>query len=305
MPAPRIPDDYTQQPPEGFNPEWAKFVLQYNATNTRQPLVTNLGTVVAVASSLVALIVSAVNAYNMSEDRKDQNRKAALENQVSLAKLYFDRLPSSNVCDGRTDKLLFAKTAVTIAGLSFDQMVAEFKPNADLPAIQIDDDNRELRGLARVLFIDIYTRMRDCGDAELKVSSATPPAAPVQIATRSEGSTYRLREQAQAPIQATLTPAKLTAYIQYKKGDAAALERARALQALLRNKGIVAPGIEGVLNVPDKDQLRIYKGSDEGSAKMLKSTADLRLGDAQIVDLSKAYPNLPSGIVEIWLGSQG
>lgn len=41
----------------------------------------------------------------------------------------------------------------------------------------------------------------------------------------------------------------------------------------------------------------------ESSAVTLKGTADLHLRDAQIVDLSKAYPNLPSGIIEIWLGS--
>lgn len=305
MPAPRIPDDYTQQPPPGFNPEWAKFVLQYQAANARQPLLGNLGTFVAVASSLIALVVSFVNAINLSEDRKDQSRKAALESQVSLAKLYFDKLPSTEVCSSRTDRLLFAKTAVTIAGLSFDQMVAEFQPNQGLPPTKTDDNQRELQGLARVLFTDIYTHMRDCGDAELKVSSAASPAASVQIAAPAEGSTYKLREQAQAPIQATLTPAKLTTYIQYRKGDSDALERAKALQTMLRNKGISAPGIEAVSNAPKQDQLRIYKRGDEAAAATLKSTADLRLNDAQIVDLSKAYPNLPSGIIEIWLGSPG
>src|SRR5215813_1997423 len=121
MPPPRIPDDYTQQPPPGFNPEWAKFVLQYHAANARPPLVANLGTFVAVASSLIALVVSLVNAVHLKEDRQDQNRKATMESQMSLAKLYFDKLPGKENCDSRTDKLLFAKTAVTIAGLPTQQ----------------------------------------------------------------------------------------------------------------------------------------------------------------------------------------
>jgi hypothetical protein len=304
MPPSPIPDEYKERPPAGFDPEWAKFVLQYNAANARRPLLTNLGTFVAVASSLIALVVSFVNAVNLSEDRKEQTRKAALESQVSLAKLYFDKLPSSNVCDGRTDKLLFAKAAVTIAGLSFSQMVAEFQPNHDsAPALASDVDHRELQGLARVLFTDIYTRMRDCGDAELKVATHASSGGPVQVAAPVEGSTYRLREQAQAPIQATLTPSKLTAYIQYQKGDPAALERAKALQTMLKNKGISAPGVEGIATAPKEDQLRIYKRDDEKAATMLKTTGEFGLKDAQIVDLSKAYPSLPSGIIEIWLGS--
>ena len=302
MPSPRIPEDYTQPPPASFNPEWAKFVLQFHAANARQPLISNVGTFVAVASSLIALVVSAVNAYNLREDRQDRTRKAALESQVSLAKLYFDKLPSSKVCDGSTDKLLFAKTAVTIAGLSFDQMVAEFRPGQDLPIDKPDDDHRELQGLARVLFVDIYTRMRDCGDGDLKVPPSASSAAAVQVAAPLENSTYRLREQAQAPIQATLAPSKITAYIQYKKGDAAALARAKALQSLLQARSIVAPGIEGVLTVPDMDQIRIYKRTDENAAMQLKGAPDLHLADAQIVDLSKAYPSLPSGVIEIWLG---
>jgi hypothetical protein len=307
MPTSPIPDDYTQRPPPGFDPEWAKFVLQFHAaTKTRQPLLANVGTFVAVASSLIALVVSFVNAVNLSQDRKDQSRKAALESQVSLAKLYFDKLPSTNVCDSRTDKLLFAKTAVTIAGLSFSQMVAEFRPNQDMtPSLNVDDEHRELQGLARVLFADIYTHMRDCGDGELKVAATATPAAPVQVAAPIEGSTYGLREQAQAPIQATLTSSKLTAYIQYKKGDQAALERAKALQAILKAKGINAPGTEGVSSVPKSDQLRIYKRDDEKAATMLKTTGEFHLADAQIIDLSRAYPNLPAGIIEIWLGSPG
>jgi hypothetical protein len=79
MPPSPIPDEYKERPPAGFDPEWAKFVLQYNAANARRPLLTNLGTFVAVASSLIALVVSFVNAVNLSEDRKEQTRKAALE----------------------------------------------------------------------------------------------------------------------------------------------------------------------------------------------------------------------------------
>ena len=253
------------------------------------------------ASSVLALVVSGLNAYNLSEDRKDQTRKAALDSQVSLAKLYFDRLPSGNTCESSNDKLLFAKTAVTIAGLSFEKMFADYQINADLPLVPIDEENHELRGLARVLFADIVPKMRGCGDANVKVSSA--PAAPVQVAARTEGSTYQFREQ--VPTQASLTSTKLTVYIQYKKGNAAAFDRAKNLQNLLKSKGFNAPGTEGVLTVPDHDQLRIYKADNQSQDTAAQLKKEGGLADAQIVDLSKAYPNLPSGIIEVWLGSGG
>ena len=296
-----IPPDYTKPPPAEFNAEWAKFVLDYKAANKRRPVIENVGTFVAVTSSLIALAVTVYNTVHLTQDRKDQSKKTAMESQVSLAKLYFDKLPNSEFCDGRKDKLLFAKTAVTIAGLSFNQMVAAAQSDPELASFKVDADNHDLQGLALVLFTDIYPQIRGCDDVKLKINaaSAVQPST-IQVAAPTAGTTYALREQASA--ETPKNPSKLTAYIQYKKGDNAALERARTLQSLLASKGIIAPGIEGVPSVPTSDQLRIYKRTDETRAKDLKNDNGFHLGEAQIIDLSTAYPNLPAGIIEIWLG---
>ncbi|MCW5735159.1 MAG: hypothetical protein KIS73_13585 [Enhydrobacter sp.] len=285
-------------PPAEFNPEWARFCVDYAATRKRRPLFESVSTLVAVFSSVLALVVSAVNAYYLKEDRAEQSRKEALAGQVSLAKLYFDRLPGTESCASRTDKQLFVKTAVTIAGFSYDDLTKAYFADARMTTIKIEDDKRALQSLAIVLFLDIYNQIRSCDDAALPASATR--GGIVRVETPSVGTTYDLRQQISLPPP-TPTSVKPTVYIQFQKGDAVAARRAAELQANLQSAGYKAPGTEGVNNVPKGDQIRIYKTTDESAAKELKTQPFL--ADAQIVDLSKAYPKLPPGIVEIWLGS--
>ena len=290
------------KPPADFNPEWARFCAEYAAARKGKPLFANLGALVAILSSLLALLVSAINAYYLKEDRIEQARKEALAGQIALAKLYFDRLPGTDACATRTDKQLFAKTAVTIAGFSYDDLTKAYFVDPKMTTVKIEDDKRTLQGLALVLFVDITTQIRSCEDANIQLPVLQ--AGVVRVETPTAGTTYDLRQQVALPQAAAAPSPKPTIYIQFKKGDPDANRRATDLQAALQKAGYKAPGFEGVANVPTVDQIRVYKSNDEGQAKELAAVPAFALHDVQIVDLSKAYPKLPGGILEIWLGAR-
>jgi hypothetical protein len=260
-----------------------------------------LGSLVAVLSSLLALVISGINAWHIREDRAEATRKEALAGQISVAKLYFDKLPGGDACNSRTDRQLFVKTAVTMAGFSYDDLANMYLADATLKSVKYDEDMKALQSLAVVLFLDVNAQLRTC-DVGITVPSSS--AKVVRVETAKEGTTYALREQIKTPTaqSQTTTAAKPTVYIQFKRGDAAAQQRATDLQAKLQSAGYKTPKMEGVANTPTTDQLRIYKSAEEATAKDLLAAIPT-LGNAQIVDLQKAYPKLPGGIMEVWLGS--
>ena len=295
---PVTPPDPLGQPPANFNPAWAEFCVRYAEARKWNPLA-GLGSLVAVLSSLAALVISGVNALHISQDRAEQARKEALAGQISVAKLYFDKLPGGDVCINRTDRQLFVKTAVTMAGFSYDDLANQYLADTTLKSVKYDEDMRALQSLAVVLFLDVNAQLRNC-DGEIATPDKTLRV--VRLETPKEGTTYALREQVTAPQAQAQAPAKPTIFIQYKRGDPAAAQRATELRAQLQSKGYKAPGMEAVANAPATDQLRIYKIAEEPTAKDLIA-AIATLQGAQIVDLSKAYPKLPGGIMEVWLGS--
>ena len=290
------PPDPLGQPPANFNSEWAEFCVKYAEARKRSPF-EGVGSLVAVLSSLLALVISSVNAWHISEDRAEQTRKEALAGQISVAKLYFDKLPGGDACASRTDRQLFVKAAVTMAGFNYDELSNQYLADATLKAVKYDENMRALQSLAVVLLIDVNNQLRNC-DSGLTVADSKTKV--VRVETPKEGTTYALREQITAPQ--TSTAAKPTVYIQYKRGDGAAAQRATDLQKQLQAAGYKAPGTEAVVNAPTTNQLRIYKSAEEATAKELLA-AIATLHDAQIVDLQKAYPKLPGGIMEVWLAS--
>jgi len=290
------PPDPLSQPPANFNREWAEFCVKYAEAHKRNPL-EGLGSLVAVLSSLLALVISGINAWHISEDRAEATRKEALAGQISVAKLYFDKQSGTDACSNRTDRQLFVKTAVTMAGFSYDKLASMYLVDATLKQVKYDEGMKALQSLAVVLFLDVNAQLRTCD------VGITGPDSSAKV-VRVEGTTYALREQIKAPsppAQATTT-AKPTVYIQFKQGDTAAQQRATELQAKLQSAGYKAPGMEPVANTPATDQLRIYKTAEGPVAKELLAAIPA-LGKAQVVDLQKAYPKLPGGIMEVWLGS--
>lgn len=94
-----------------------------------------------------------------------------------------------------------------------------------------------------------------------------------------------------------------TVYVQYKKGNEAAKQKADSLRDKLSTLGYRVPGIEGVEGVPDKTTLRFYTTSqkrDVGTSLMSTVKAEIGAGDFGDEVLQKA--NLPVDTFEIWVG---
>jgi hypothetical protein len=91
----------------------------------------------------------------------------------------------------------------------------------------------------------------------------------------------------------------MTVFIQFPEGAQA---QAAALRERINRElapAYTAPGVEKVRQAPGRDQIRIYRADDEERARELAQAVGLK--DAQIVNLSRSYPNLPPGRMEIWL----
>jgi len=91
----------------------------------------------------------------------------------------------------------------------------------------------------------------------------------------------------------------MTVYIQYPDGAEA---RAKELRERLTRDlaaGYTAPGTEKIRQAPARDQIRIYRDADQARASALATA--LGMADAQIVNLSRSYRNLPANTLEVWL----
>ncbi len=103
---------------------------------------------------------------------------------------------------------------------------------------------------------------------------------------------------------ANALPARV--YLQVQKD--ASRELATILQARLKDASLLAPGVEGVNQVPDKTEIRYFKGGSNTDADLAAITnvlTALGIKDAKLVDLSARYPNSPARPrhYEIWLGN--
>jgi hypothetical protein len=139
------------------------------------------------------------------------------------------------------------------------------------------------------------------GNDRLDVSPSKENGA--EIALPQAGTRYDTLARLGAAVAppAAKAGAPYTIYIQYKKGDNAALVRAEKLRdTIARSQNLIAPGIEGVAAVPNVDQIRVYRSADSTIANRLMSET-FGLSDATIVNLAVAYPNLPPNVMEVWL----
>lgn len=72
----------------------------------------------------------------------------------------------------------------------------------------------------------------------------------------------------------------------------------------LRDKGYVVPDTQLVTQQTSGD-VRYYRPSEQSDAKLLKQNVEGLIGSKQmslkLLDISKTYPNLPSGIMEVWI----
>lgn len=316
-------DQFTKPPPPGFDPEYAKFLLDLEERRRpppRRPWFEGCAVVIALLASLSGAAVSAFNAWTYWDDRNARAQKEAFDGQVTLTRIYFEKMAGvKDFCDVKDDALLYARAAMAIAGED-TRAVAGAEDSTALPAGRDGDDARAgekpkepaadkaanagagVAALAKLIYSDIAKRKRDCDAKAVGVPTAPPgTVVDAQKTPQSAQASYAVKEEAPAPAPAKGT---YTVYIQYRKGSDAAAARAMALAKQLNAAEIEgvrfkSPGIEGVGAVPDRDQLRIYRAKAGDDAKKLQRA--LGLTDAQIVNLEPVYPNLPAGTIEVWL----
>jgi hypothetical protein len=264
-------------------------------------LVDRITILVALMTSVAGAVVSILNAMFFLADRRDQARKEAFDDQVVIAKTYFDtftRLPVGEFCGRQRDALLFGRTSLKLANLDESAVTAELNAPAS-GGRRADENHTGVGAVAILIFSDVLQRSKSqCDQSAVSVPAAAPGALVVATANGSSvASSYDLKQQAAAAPQPA--PAQFTVWIQYAAGSGdQAL--ARDMQSRLQAGGVYSvPGIQGVAAVPDHDQIRLFHRSDEAVGR--KVAAAIGLGDAQIVSLDKAYPNLPNGVLEVWL----
>lgn len=237
---------------------------------------------VAVAASVVALVVSGFNAANYYADREARAKQENFNNQLSITKIYFERL-SDSFCNKKNEALLLVQiTNYTARELGGDMRSASPHP---------------IMGLAQLMREDF--EKRSCpGDARL-AESAADAVGVTTVEQRKSDSTYAGKETVAQTVASAPTRAADTylVYVQYR----ADIARARAVRAGIDgDPRFAAPAIERVDEVPNRNEIRIYKDTpaDREAAKALQTAF---LPDAHIVSLAKAYPNLRAGIMEVWL----
>lgn len=231
-------------------------------------------------SGIVALIVSALNAWNYSEDRNNRAQQESFQNQLGIARVYFERI-ATNFCSNRQEATLLVKIVEHSAG------------RTRIGSGESGDD--PLVNLARVMETDF--RGRSCaGDAQ--VGNAAPEIQGVAtVAAAQPNSTYGFKEQVRGTASRTRQDPSYTVYIQYRSPGS--LDRARQLQTNVdRDPQYVSPALDQVEQVPSRDEIRIYKLADQPVATALR---DRYLPGARIVNLEKAYPNLQARTLEVWL----
>jgi hypothetical protein len=85
-------------------------------------------------------------------------------------------------------------------------------------------------------------------------------------------------------------------------------QRATSLQQALQRRGFNATGVEKVAAAPSQLEVRYYKDADRSGAGRVAAIVNSTLpsaAPAKLVSLQRTYPNLPAGVIEIWLPSRG
>jgi hypothetical protein len=247
---------------------------------------------VAVMSSLISLIVSFLNAAFYFADRESKARQELFNNQIGVAKIYFEKL-ATNFCGSRQEALLLVNITDFMAKPPASKVRVPFLDGSS------DADQAAIGGLAQLMKAEF--EKRSCG-SEARVGENKPnDASGVVSADRQPNTTYALKEQITATPQMarpTGSQPSYTVYIQYKGNE----ERARQLRAAIdADPNLKAPAIEHVADVPSRNEIRIYKDSEADRSVARDLQARFGLNDARVVSLAKAYPGLTANTLEIWL----
>jgi hypothetical protein len=257
---------------------------------------------VALLTSFAGAIIAIMNAAYYLADRRHEQDKQTFDNQITIAKTYFDtftKLEAGKFCDRQGDALLFGRTSLELANLDEGDVVAELE-SASSNSRRADQNHTGIAAVAVLMYSDIIRRTKS--ECDHSAISAPPPGKPgVVVEATNVGaqspSSYDLQQKAAASMAPVSK--QFTVWIQYAAGTADQV-RAAAIQSKLLGSGdYKVPGLQAVTAVPSHDQIRIFHGGDADVARKVASVTGL--DESQIVSLEKAYPNLPKGVLEIWL----
>lgn len=236
---------------------------------------------IALLSSFVALYISWQTAMNYTADREAKSRQEDYQNQMSIIRIYFERI-SGNFCKNKQDAVLLVRAA---------QFSAQ-----RLTGKNSTDEENAVAGLAKVMMSEFEAR--SCAADAAATSNTQDVSGIATVAERQKESTYAAKEVVASNLSlAEAHTSGYTVYIQYRQDFSAAQRLQGAIDA---DSNYVAAGIERLESTPVRDEIRIYKDTpaDRAAAQDL---ATRFLPDARIVSLAKAYPKLRTGTIEIWL----
>jgi hypothetical protein len=318
-------DRLSGPPPAGFNAEYAKLQLAVLQAEKRKPWQERLTVLLSVIALLVSGSTAILNLIFYLPDRESRERKLDFENSVTLVRIYFERVASLPMGEPRCrDARLYGRTARLMAGLPGDAVVQDVSAAAGRPGV--------LSALASTVVVLDQDISNQCSAPTFEIASGEASASGVVAAVRGPGvseSNYVLPQSlglrgatpppaqqpatqavpaAPGPVRSAQPPAAggeavFRVYIQYARDDPQQRRRAVELQQRLQagSAGFTAPGAEGVVNLPARDQIRIYRLADADRAERLKADPALGLAGAQVVNLETAFRNLPANIIEVWL----
>lgn len=288
---------FAASPPPTFNADYAKLQLELERERPRTPS-DRLTVLVALITSAVGALVAAFNVLTYWGDRTARTEQQIFEDQVKVAAIYFEKIGPLHGEEWCNQSRPFSGTTLAIAKMK----MADIANSPETGATGV-------KAVATALVQEIGQRSAPEGcDAILPTApTGTGKAGDRDVLEEALGRTskYALQQgSATAPTStAVAAGVHYEVFIQYLVSDADAKKRAETLKAAMpRQDGFVAPGIEGVRQIPDQDQIRIYLASDAPAAEQLRQK--LPLPNAQIVNLESVYKNLPHGRMEIWLGQK-
>jgi hypothetical protein len=102
--------------------------------------------------------------------------------------------------------------------------------------------------------------------------------------------------------QAAYNFGDFVAYIQYARDDATAQATAKALEATADSLGFNTPGLQRVGEVPNVNEIRIYKPEHAKMAAALAQQLAAKGAGRYCVRQLSNPASLPNGVVELWIG---
>jgi hypothetical protein len=267
-------DDLLKNKPENFDEvkEWANFQLAVKQASKKESFLREMAGLATTLTAIIGVATAAFTAVQLWNKIKQDDADQATKYQFEALKLYTEHWDDFNKAENCPRFTVFAST---------------IKDKYALLAKSVSND---------------YERV--CR-SQIGNPAAT---ANVNVEHPTQNTSYYTLEQVTPTASAQTISAPSfsgqTIYIQYQQDNDAAKQLARSLQAYVVSDkiGSKSPGIEGVADVPARDEIRIYKSAQQELAQLLGKKLESEFGRTFVIlNLEKSYPKLPANSLEIWL----